>query len=346
MELLVGLNERDGTTVVAVLHDLALAAHFFPRVIVMDGGRIVADGGPGCVAQRAIDPRRVRGGPGARPLAGGRRMSIRDRPGIARPRTRDERRGDDPAAALSMLTRIPVGADRRRRHRRRGVRARRRAGRRHRGDPRRAPGWSGPDPGRDPRGRHPRDRERRAPPGRPGRHRRRAHRRPIASGPRRRARIRPRVRRRGRPGPRARRPGRRARERRDDGRDRRRRRRLHRGRCRLADAPRGRRLGRSATRLRGRTRRLVPRPRRADRCGRRRADDGGRHGRSGPRSPGPSLVPLAVALGSLVGLAVAFGLEHARGQIDGDLLGATVEVGFAAIVGAMAVALNVAWPGL
>ena len=33
MELLVELNERDGTTVIAVLHDLALAAHFFPRVI-------------------------------------------------------------------------------------------------------------------------------------------------------------------------------------------------------------------------------------------------------------------------------------------------------------------------
>ena len=33
MELLVDLNERDGTTIVAVLHDLALAAHFFPRVV-------------------------------------------------------------------------------------------------------------------------------------------------------------------------------------------------------------------------------------------------------------------------------------------------------------------------
>jgi iron complex transport system ATP-binding protein len=46
MELLVDLNERDGTTIVAVLHDLTLAAHFFPRVVVMDGGRIVADGDP------------------------------------------------------------------------------------------------------------------------------------------------------------------------------------------------------------------------------------------------------------------------------------------------------------
>lgn len=46
MELLVDLNRRDGTTVVAVLHDLALAAHFFPRVAVLNEGRIVADGAP------------------------------------------------------------------------------------------------------------------------------------------------------------------------------------------------------------------------------------------------------------------------------------------------------------
>ncbi len=46
MELLVDLNVRDGTTVVAVLHDLGLAAHFFPRLVLLDGGRIVADGEP------------------------------------------------------------------------------------------------------------------------------------------------------------------------------------------------------------------------------------------------------------------------------------------------------------
>ncbi len=46
MELLVDLNERDGTTVLAVLHDLGLAAHFFPRLVLVAGGRIVADGGP------------------------------------------------------------------------------------------------------------------------------------------------------------------------------------------------------------------------------------------------------------------------------------------------------------
>jgi iron complex transport system ATP-binding protein len=51
MELLADLNERDGTTVVAVLHDLALAAHFFPRIIVIDRGRLVADGPPSNVLQ-------------------------------------------------------------------------------------------------------------------------------------------------------------------------------------------------------------------------------------------------------------------------------------------------------
>jgi iron complex transport system ATP-binding protein len=46
MQLLVDLNERDGATIIAVLHDLALAANFFPRVALMRAGRIVADGPP------------------------------------------------------------------------------------------------------------------------------------------------------------------------------------------------------------------------------------------------------------------------------------------------------------
>ncbi len=46
MELLARLGESEGTTVVAVLHDLHLAAHFFPRIVVLDGGRVVADGPP------------------------------------------------------------------------------------------------------------------------------------------------------------------------------------------------------------------------------------------------------------------------------------------------------------
>jgi len=56
MELLVDLNERDATTVIAVLHDLGLAAHFFPRIVVIDRGRIVADGSPA----EALDAERIR----------------------------------------------------------------------------------------------------------------------------------------------------------------------------------------------------------------------------------------------------------------------------------------------
>ena len=56
MELLVDLNERDGTTILAVLHDLSLAAHFFPRLVLLERGRIVADGTPDTV----LAPERVR----------------------------------------------------------------------------------------------------------------------------------------------------------------------------------------------------------------------------------------------------------------------------------------------
>ncbi|HEY7590306.1 MAG TPA: ABC transporter ATP-binding protein [Candidatus Limnocylindrales bacterium] len=67
MELLADLNERDGTTVVAVLHDLRLAAHFFPRLVLLDRGGVVADGPPNAVltAERirdifGVDPDLVR----------------------------------------------------------------------------------------------------------------------------------------------------------------------------------------------------------------------------------------------------------------------------------------------
>jgi iron complex transport system ATP-binding protein len=46
LDLLVDLNRRDGATIVAVLHDLALAARWFPRIVVLDAGRVVADGPP------------------------------------------------------------------------------------------------------------------------------------------------------------------------------------------------------------------------------------------------------------------------------------------------------------
>ncbi len=56
MDLLVDLNERDGATIMAVLHDLGLASHFFPRLVLIDGGRIVADGPP----ERVLADDRIR----------------------------------------------------------------------------------------------------------------------------------------------------------------------------------------------------------------------------------------------------------------------------------------------
>ena len=60
-------GERRRTTIVAVLHDLALAAHFFGRVVVMSDGRIVADGPPASTLDEArirevfgVDPALVR----------------------------------------------------------------------------------------------------------------------------------------------------------------------------------------------------------------------------------------------------------------------------------------------
>jgi iron complex transport system ATP-binding protein len=56
MELLADLNEREGTTIVAVLHDLGLASHFFPRLVLLDKGRVVADGPP----DQVLSPDRIR----------------------------------------------------------------------------------------------------------------------------------------------------------------------------------------------------------------------------------------------------------------------------------------------
>jgi iron complex transport system ATP-binding protein len=56
MELLRDLNERDGTTILAVLHDIALAAHFFDRLVLLDRGGIVADG----AAADVLSPDRIR----------------------------------------------------------------------------------------------------------------------------------------------------------------------------------------------------------------------------------------------------------------------------------------------
>jgi len=56
MELVGDLNTRDGTTILSVLHDVGLAAHFFPRLVLLDRGRIVADGTP----VEVLTPGRIR----------------------------------------------------------------------------------------------------------------------------------------------------------------------------------------------------------------------------------------------------------------------------------------------
>ncbi|HYM83718.1 MAG TPA: ABC transporter ATP-binding protein [Candidatus Dormibacteraeota bacterium] len=70
MQLLVDLNAKAGTTVLTVLHDLHLAARFFPRVVVLERGRIVADGPPA----EALEPARVRGVFGIDPSLAGLRV--------------------------------------------------------------------------------------------------------------------------------------------------------------------------------------------------------------------------------------------------------------------------------
>ncbi len=56
MELLADLNERDGVTIIAVLHDLGLAAHFFPRLVLLEGGRVIGDG----PSAEVLAPSRIR----------------------------------------------------------------------------------------------------------------------------------------------------------------------------------------------------------------------------------------------------------------------------------------------
>jgi iron complex transport system ATP-binding protein len=56
MELLRDLSGRDGVTVLAVMHDVNLAAHFFGRLVLLDRGRLVADGSP----SEVLTPDRIR----------------------------------------------------------------------------------------------------------------------------------------------------------------------------------------------------------------------------------------------------------------------------------------------
>jgi iron complex transport system ATP-binding protein len=68
---------RDGAGVVLVLHDLALAVNHAHRVLVLDHGRLVADGAPEAALEPALIervwgvPARWLGRPGARALVAG-----------------------------------------------------------------------------------------------------------------------------------------------------------------------------------------------------------------------------------------------------------------------------------
>lgn len=46
LELIKGLNRQEGLTVLATMHDLNLASLYFDRLILLSGGRIVAEGSP------------------------------------------------------------------------------------------------------------------------------------------------------------------------------------------------------------------------------------------------------------------------------------------------------------
>ena len=81
LSLLTRLSEQDGLTVLAVLHDLSMAAHFFPRLILLDRGRVVADG----PAAEVLTPERIRAVYGVDPryvpalaLSGGVPVSVAD----------------------------------------------------------------------------------------------------------------------------------------------------------------------------------------------------------------------------------------------------------------------------
>jgi iron complex transport system ATP-binding protein len=54
LELLDGLRVESGLTLVAAMHDLTLAAQYADRMLLLDAGRIVADGPPGEVLTEAL----------------------------------------------------------------------------------------------------------------------------------------------------------------------------------------------------------------------------------------------------------------------------------------------------
>jgi len=49
LELLLRLNRDEGLTLIAAVHDLNLAAGYFPRLVMLDRARVFADGEPAAV---------------------------------------------------------------------------------------------------------------------------------------------------------------------------------------------------------------------------------------------------------------------------------------------------------
>ncbi len=54
LELLDGLRAEPGLTLVTAMHDLTLAAQYADRMLLLDAGRVVADGTPGDVLTEAV----------------------------------------------------------------------------------------------------------------------------------------------------------------------------------------------------------------------------------------------------------------------------------------------------
>jgi len=54
LELLDGLREESGLTLVAAMHDLTLAAQYAERMVLLDGGRVAAEGAPADVLTEAL----------------------------------------------------------------------------------------------------------------------------------------------------------------------------------------------------------------------------------------------------------------------------------------------------
>jgi len=54
LDLLDGLREESGLTLVAAMHDLTLAAQYADRMLLLDGGRVAADGAPADVLTETL----------------------------------------------------------------------------------------------------------------------------------------------------------------------------------------------------------------------------------------------------------------------------------------------------